>query len=447
MSIEQITIILSVLAFIAIGFVTKKNRKESMANFTLSKGKLHWFTIATGISMTFAGGAAILNTVSLSYNFKWYTLVDPLAVLIGSLIVIYYYSKYQQDNGVTVSDLLSSNNKKLSILIGVITSFVFLLIVAAQFVALSKLVSPFFPNVHELVITFILSTLVFSYVYWGGFRSVTKTDILQFILILIFLVVPVLFFIMFGTMEAETSQEVHAFSRMPLNYIILFSIPILFLPLSQDINIRIKSAKSTRDGKIGIIVGALFYFLILFATTLIGIYLGEHNVELNDSEQALSVFLNSHFYSFGSLGIIAALAAIISSIDSYVLNGVTSIANDILKPLLRDDNKTLINKSSVIVYVVAIIIALYFNQILALVLTSLLIYISTLLPIALANRLQIEGDKIFWAILVTIVIIAVMEIMKINIGPTAIVYPMIGMALVSLLFFNQRLKLWGSREN
>ena len=164
--LDQILIIASLIFFLVVGLVFKTRKFDSIGEFTITKNKLKWFPIAAGISMTFAGGAALLNMASLGYTFGWYTLVDPLALIGGILIVLIFIKAYQQDNGVTISNLLSKSDRKLSVLIGIITSVVFILILAAQFVALSKLLSPYFTLVHPLILTTVLSAAIFSYVFF-----------------------------------------------------------------------------------------------------------------------------------------------------------------------------------------------------------------------------------------------------------------------------------------
>lgn len=417
---------------------------SSYSEFTMTRGKLNWFTIACGISMTFTGGAAILTTASVGYTFKWYALIDPIALMIGLLVVLAFYKKYENDTGTTISDLLSSNHKGLSVLIGIVTSFTFILIVAANFVALSKLLSPFFPSIHPLLITFVVSTMVFSYVFFGGFNSVTKTDILQFVLITALLIIPLLVFIVKRQGNLAADEITHEFSVMPIDYIILFSIPALFTPLSQDINLRIKSAKNQKNGKIGLIMGGLFYFSITLTTAYVGIYLGDNNVELVDPEQAIPLFFKNSFNGFGFIAIIASLAAIISTLDSYTLNSITSISNDIIKPLSkRSDNvPRTIKTASLITYVIAMAIALFFNKVLALSLTSLLVYISVLIPIALGNSLKLSGRKIFFGSIIIILVISIIEVLKIEISPKAIIYPAIGCVIVIIIkFFNNKKEL------
>ena len=442
MTTDQIFIIISIIVFLLVGHFFKKRKTNSIKEFTIHEGKLNWFPIAAGISMTFAGGAAVLNTASLGYTFKWYTLVDPFALVLGILIVILFFNRYRDDKGVTISNLLSGNYKNLNILIGVITSFVFILIVSAQFVALSKLVSPYFQNINPLIITLVLSTAIFSYVFLGGFTSVTKTDILQLIFIGFFLIMPVLIFILTKDFsEVKISESKHQFLSMPINYIILFSIPILFIPLSQDINIRVKSAKNMRNGKLGLLVGAAIYFLIVLIASYIGIYLGENGILLDDPEAAYTIFFQTKFANFGFLGIIAALAAIVSSLDSYTLNGITSVSNDILSEipfLKRAQHTTIINIAGIVVYIISLGIALFFNEILVLVLTALLIYISVLFPIAFAKKLKVKNNLIFLSSLLIILFIIFIEILKVEIEPKAVIYPTVGLLIMSIFYIYQR---------
>ena len=435
MTVAQIIIIITLLAFVVVGLIVKKSKMASYSDFTMNRGRLNWFTIAAGISMTFAGGASILTTSSIGYTFKWYSLVDPISLILGIIIVLIFYKRYEKDMGTTVSDLLSSNHKGLTILIGAVTSFTFILIVAANFVSLSKLLSPYFPTVNPLLLTFILSTLVFSYVFFGGFNSVTRTDILQYVLITTLLIIPILIFVINHHNNLTASVITHNFEIMPVDYIILLSIPMFFTPLSQDINIRIKSAKNSKHGRYGLIVGSIFYSSIVISTAYVGIYLGNNNIELSDPEQAVPFFFKNNFQQFGFLAIIAALAAIVSSLDSYILNSMTSISNDIIKSVTKSKIRVsrTIRIAALITYVVAMSIALFFNQILVLTLTSLLIYISVLMPIVVGKKLKLSGNGLFMGSLINVIIIIIIEVLSLQISPKALLYPLFGCVVMSII--------------
>lgn len=436
-TIDQIIIILTILSFLVVGFYIKKIKLESIDDFTLNKKGIKWFPIAAGISMTFAGGAALINMASLGYTFKWYTLVDPLAVFGGILIVIFLIKKYRQNNGVTIANLFAGSNKPMRILVGIITSFVFILVLAAQFVALSKLLLPYFSFIDPRLLTIIFSTLIFSYAFWGGFYSVTKTDILQLIFIGCFLILPVAYFLIFGPAYQPVAVELnHSFAKMPLNLIVLLSISLLFIPLSQDINIRAKSAKNKYHAVLGFLIGAFFYMAIIATSSYIGIKLASSGVVLKDTETAYSVFFQMYFPKIGIIAVIAAIAAIASTMDSYALNSITSISHDLLsnvKFLKNYSIDRMIKISTVISFLIALLIALFFNQILVIILTALLVYISVLLPIAFGKFLKICDNNIFIVSLIIVASIIILEILEISIEPKAIYYPCGGLVLMLLM--------------
>ena len=79
------------------------------------------------------------------------------------------------------------------------------------------------------------------------------------------------------------------------------------------------------------------------------------------------------------------------------------------------------------------LIALFFNKILVLTLTSLLIYISVLSPIALANRFNLSEKKIFIGSLINISIIIIAEVLALALSPKALIYPLIGCFVMLIL--------------
>jgi SSS family solute:Na+ symporter len=438
---DQLIIIGAILSFIAVGFYSKKSSK-TIGEFSVHRNKFGWFPIAAGISMTYAGGAALLNMASLGMVFKWQGMVDPLGLIGGILIVILLIKRYRNDEGVTISDLLAGSNQKLSVLIGLITTFVFVLITASQVVALSKVLVPYFPNIDYTVLTIVPTVLVCSYLFLGGFFSVTKTDILQLFFIIFFLFVPVLYFLVTKSSVGIVEKANPEYATMPLNLIILLSISLVYLPISQDVNIRVKSAKNTKHAIIGLLVGALIYTLIIASSTYIGIFLAESGAKLADTEEAFPIFFKEYFPGWGVLVVLAALAAIVSSLDAFLLNAITSLSNDIIAKTKLGKSKshnTLLKIASIIVFVLAIAIAIWFNQILTLVLTALLIYISTVLPIALARKLSVKDDFIFVSSVLLILTIILLEVFKVDIELKAVVYPLIGIAFTGASYILQKL--------
>lgn len=434
--LEQISIISVLILFLIVGFWMKNRNFNTVNNFSINKGNLGWFSITAGISMTYAGGAALLTMPSLGYSYGWYALVDPIALFLGILIVIFFINKYKEDDGVTIADLFAQSDKKLSILIGVVSTFVFLLILAAQFVALFKLIAPYFPEIPSTILILVPAILVFSYVFLGGLYSVTKTDILQLIAIVLFFLIPVAYFGLVSNVDANISATI-ASQKMPINLMIMLSLSLVFIPVSQDINIRVKSAKNISKAVSGLLLGAFIYGVIIIASIYIGISLAENGVEIKDTEQAISVFFKTYYPQIGIFAILAVMTAIVSTLDSYSLNAITAFSKDILphfKIFEKKLQKQLIQTSGMFIFILAISIALFFNQVLLLILTALLIYISILIPIAVGKKIGVNDHYIFISSLLLIGIIVFFEMTNYVIELKPIAYPTIGLGLMSISY-------------
>jgi Na+/proline symporter len=184
---------------------------------------------------------------------------------------------------------------------------------------------------------------------------------------------------------ASSALPSNLFSSMPANLAILLCIPILFLPISQDINIRGKSARSDGAAMAGFIGGALFYSLVVISCSYMGITLARQGVKLTDAESAFPTFFKHFFPTWGIIAVLAGMAAVWSTLDTYLVNTITSVAEDVIKHSRIGHSlkeRTLILTSGLIVFTAAMLIAVHFFQVLTLILTALLIYISVIIPVA-----------------------------------------------------------------
>lgn len=441
---DQILIIISTTLFLVVGFLAKNRKAKTIDSFSTKRNSLNWFVTSAGVSMTFVGGAALINMAALGYSFSWYTLVDPIALTLGILIAVFFIRKYRNDKGVTISELLSSNNKKLAIYIGIVSTIIFLLIISAQFVAFSKLLIPYFPSINPTLLILIPSIIILFYVFLGGFSAVTNTDVLQMFFIFIFLLLPVSYFIITNKFEYHPiTDNGNLFAPMPSELMILLSISLLFVPASQDINIRAKSAKTDKQARLGLIAGAIYYSIIVIACSYIGITLAQQGVKMTDTEQAFPMFFKHFFPSIGIFAILAGMAAIWSTLDTYLVNGITSVAQDLLKKTSffeKFEERKLILISGFLVFILSMLAGIYFNQVLSLILTALLIYISVIIPIAFARWQKMNDNKILYISLLTVSAIIVIEIFKIKVDPKAIIYPVSGTLLMFIGKYVTKLK-------
>lgn len=431
---DQICILLAALAFAVAGLSVRRLQAHSIAEFSTRRDSLSWFVTAAGVSMTFVGGAALVNMSSLGYTFGWDALVDPIAVSAGIGISAALIRKYRANKGITMADLLSSDYKPLAIYVGVITATIFLLITSAQYVAFSKLLAPYFPGVPPFVMMLIPSAVITIYVLLGGFWAVTKTDVLQLFFVLSVLVLPVAWFALAQTREPETaSPAAIPQGRMPTDLMILLCVSILYVPISQDMNIRAKSARTSGAAVGGFLGGAFFYSVVVATCVYMGITLAKHGVKLEDPESTFTSFFRQYYRSWGILAVLAGMAAIWSTLDTYLVNTITAFAGDVIRKVGIGQSVTdrrLIAGSGVAVFIAAMLVALYFFKILSLVLTALLLYISVLIPIACGRRMRVPDRVVFVLSVLIAVGIAACEWLKLPVNPKTIIYPAVGVAIM-----------------
>ena len=437
---------LLIFLFLLIAFwsIKTKRNNQSLFSYSIDSGKANLFAIISGISMTFVGGAATINMASIGYQFGYWALVDPFAVLTATILIAFLLTKkIRSKKGITISDLLSGPDNKLSLLISSIVLFVYLLFTAAQIVALSKLFTPYVGNTYYLL-SYVPALLVFVYVILGGFRTVTTTDKVQFVCLLLFLVLPVLFLPLSDNQFISSNIEKNNFITMPVNLIILFLLPLLFMPVSQDVHLRVKAARDNNSAKLGLWVGGLAYFIFVCSSIYAGYSLNINGVKLDDPESALINFFIINYPRFSVISHLAVITAVMSTLDSFVFSSIVTISNDFFskRTKLFPENRIIII-SSVIVFLISFSIAIFFQQILGLILAGLLIYVSILIPLSIGRKLSIRDSHLFWIASVVIVFILLSEYFELKINPKAIIYPLVHCFLLVLFslqsrFFNRK---------
>ncbi|MCC7291852.1 MAG: hypothetical protein IT449_07315 [Phycisphaerales bacterium] len=395
MLIDQLIIVLVLASLPAVALLAKRGAlraTESVSDFVVGDRRFKLFRLGAGISMAFVGGAATLNMASLGYQFGWSVAIDPLVVFISLAIASSLARRVRNGKGITLSDVLGGSSPPLRALLGITGLIVYQMLTASQFVALGRLLGPYFPGVPVAAVILVPTLVVFAYTYLRGFQAVTNTDVLQLIIMLALYAAPCLW--VFTTHSAPTPTTAAADSATaPFNLLIYLMLPMLFVPVSHDVNIRIKAAESLFHARAGLMLGAGQYVLFLLISIGVGVYMRKSGHTISVSETTLPLFFHTNFGDWSVIGTIAVLAAIVSTLDSMAFNTIVSASNDVLGPTrakgILSDTKALALSTSVVLCV-SLLIALLFQQILGLVLAALLLYVSVFIPVALGRLLRVR---------------------------------------------------------
>ena len=274
-------------------------------------------------------------------------------------------------------------------------------IVAMQFTILATICNYFF-GISGIYAVLISASIVIIYSTFGGIKSVTFTDFIQFFTFGI--VLPMTVFLIWKTFE-NPINIFSVFNESPLfnfseliNYrnpkffstlllCIYFLTPVLDPAAFQ----RIAMARNTRQIASSFKI-SWFFFIILdrILPIIIGILLITSNT-ININSNNIVVHIADHYLSTGFKGLFAIgiMAMIMSTADSYINSSAVLLAHDLPEALGKKFTTPkallLVRISSLFVGVSALIVSLYSQDLLDLVLSSYSFYIPLVtVPLVLA---------------------------------------------------------------
>ncbi len=273
------------------------------------------------------GGVFIIITMGLAagYGLLWI----PVGFLAGYILLACFAKKVHAEglsyNDVNVPDILS---RRLGPLTQYFGSFIIvgkaLLFGTAQLLIAGTVTATLIgiPNVYGIMM---IATLIALYVSFGGYATIIKTDIVQW-LILFLIALSATFFLPFPTLS-DISSEFIMIDPLQKWGFILFTFVLIIS--NADVWQRMMSAHSSETAQKSLCLSGGFFFLFVFALILIvkswTISAGDHFTFFSlFEEQALSPLI------LATLGVFT-LTAVMSTIDTQVQLFSSAVSKNILK--------------------------------------------------------------------------------------------------------------------
>ncbi len=376
-------ILASAAGFILLGFIGTRTADKPKPATQLSA-----LRIAAGLAMSFVGGAATITMSGIGHANGWLGMVDPLAVIAGGVLVVLFFTRARMpESSEGIASYFAGGDSFLRVIYTVATVFVYALLASAQIVATTKLVGPYFGDTYSAIFAVLSFVCIVLYVHLGGIASVTRTDLAQLAVVVVLFVVPALGGLIMLQLSPADGPPV-AQTPLDTRTILLLSLSFLFVPLSQDVWVRAKRARSLGDAKIGVLVGVLIYGVIVALAITVGVASAHHGTALADSETVLPVFFKQHLGVAGIVPTLFVLAAVLSTLDSFMFNLMSALRDDVLQLLTQEHARGGRLAISALLIVSCLSIALFAQSVLSLVLTALMIYVSVIGPGLLCRRLR-----------------------------------------------------------
>jgi Na+/proline symporter len=323
-------IMLIVYALICVGIGLWSSRKQKEEDYLIAGRKMSLYGFMSSVVASYIGGAAIVAYTAFVYQFGIAAIMVFVGTALGFLVFIPYALKLRkisyEKKFYTLSDWFYFNyDKKTGLVSALILFVVYFGMLLNQFIAGSSILRDISGWSYETALVF-SSVIIVIYLVAGGFRSVIKTDMFQYIVLIVLFVL-----IGYLLMNDGGDQALHYYRKSEMKFtdalsFIFFGIFIIFQ--SAEYWQRVYAAKDHRVVRKGFIGSSILVVITGLALTFIGLAARFGNDSLEPGQAiayGLSQMLPEAMLGFG---LILIFAAIMSSADTIIFVLASSIAED-----------------------------------------------------------------------------------------------------------------------
>jgi len=371
-----------------LGFLSR--RASSVDEYLLAGKRLSYPVLVASIVATFYGATAVLGGAELSYYFGLGALWFMVPFYLGNLLLLFFLDKIGKSGAKTLPDYLGRfYGGRVVVAASLLLSL--LCLVPASIIAAGKIMHMIHP-ISPTIWMALVSAVVVVYTILGGMRSVSYSDVIQFVLMLAVLVLLLPFAVksspdFLSNIPAENLSPLSYFNMLPQDAIrwtiLLLFLPMTSAPLYQRFFSTLPSV-SKKKAMVWSVAAYLVVDVILLATGMIafantaGLGIDETNADVAVVRLGLAV-LPDFLKAFFAIGL---LAAIMSTADSWLHAGASSLAYDVLGKAKKMSEREMVSASRVFVALLgamSLALALYFKDIIAALTFLLTVWISGIL--------------------------------------------------------------------
>lgn len=343
-TIDTIAVVVYFILVLAIGIQTMR-RIKTPGDFAVAGNRIVWPVLFATLAATFLGGGATIGRAGESYDVGYAFAVAacafPLQTILVGTFIAPRLNRYR--GAETIGHVMELHYGRTARLLTGIISIVYCTgVLGAQALALGTI---FHIIIGTSVTTGIVVGMLFVLVYStaGGMWADVQTDVLQFIMLGVFLPVALILGIREvggvdglvagipdGHLELFGTYDVLAFLGIFLGFLLG---ECLIPPYAQ----RAFSAPDPEHARKGYALAGVFGFFFYFVTASLGLVALALFPDIA-SDQALPTVV-TEILPVGIAGLVAAalLAVVMSTADSLLNSSTVVFANDIYKAFINPD--------------------------------------------------------------------------------------------------------------
>ncbi len=387
-------LLIYIAATMAIGI---KAKATTLEKFILGD-RLGTRAMVATIASTFYGASAILGGVSLTYQMGVGAIWFMVPFYLGSAAVVLLLRKIAGSERYTLPDFLGEfYGKKFAIASSILLAT--LCLIPEEIIAGGKILSAFTSMPVEVTMGIMAFVLVVP-VAIGGMKADVMTDIVQFILMLFMLgvMVPFILSLRLDLISDIPREYSNPFSCISGQEIAVFFISLFFLPItSAPLYQRFFASESEACSRKSVLYSIAIWIAIDSIIVLCGFAALRMFPGLEDPDMSL-IMLGTALPAVGrGIFFVGLLATIMSTVNSFLQSGASSLAYDALRhlrPAVSEGQLLALSRLSVIVLgLLSLVLALWFQMIVPALLFTLSMWTAGMLVPTLAVLIERKLNK------------------------------------------------------
>jgi len=331
--LELLPVVIYLVLLLVLGFTGKKG-DNSEENFIVGGRTLTLPAFVATLVTTWYGGILGVGEFSYTYGLSNWVVFGLPYYLFALIFAVFLAPRIRRDGGLSIPDRLYRNYGPIAGRIGAVWTL--FMVLPAPYVLMVGILMMAVTGWPLWLCVALGTGFSMFYVLSGGFRSVVRTDKLQFILMfggfIILLAVLVLRYGGLNFLSANLpANHLTLTGGNPPSYLLVWYFIALWTFIDPGFHQRCDAAKTPETARRGILISIGFWFVFDFLTTAIGLYARALISGLKTPE--LSYPLLSHAILpplLSGLFLTGLFATIMSTIDSLSLLSAITIGHDLL---------------------------------------------------------------------------------------------------------------------
>ncbi|MFA4818535.1 MAG: sodium:solute symporter family protein [Patescibacteria group bacterium] len=430
---------------VTIGIVS--SRKETEEDFMIANRKVSGVQVAATMSAGFFDGAVLSIYLAYIYQYGFSATWLFVGLALGFILLRWRYAKIikQKADEMRVYTMPEYFYKIFGRHNGLMFSFLlvfqYFLLMIVNFIIAGKVLSLIFPLPYYISVI-IGGVVILTYLLLAGFKAVIKTDFFQLVIMFVMSLTVAIF--LFG----KTSIPISEFNPIALGsgnligFLLLGSIGILVAP---DLWQRIFATKDEVNLKRGLGYSAIILPLLAIIISIVGLATKQFFPNIMPEDALITGFSKLLPLGLKEFGMVLLYAVALSSSDTITFL-ISSIFTRDLKNYTQKYSEESMRKLTrffmLLFVVVTVIIAIFYQNIIALGLSMGSLSLA-LFPVILGSFYwKLNERAVFWSLLLSFVSVIVIFIAdKVNPQNAAISLPVALITLIILQKIFNRKKL------